>query len=278
MTKRASSFELVLGGKKAGISAHRWFYEGLRKGILDGRLRPEARLASTRDLARQHGLSRGTIVNAIEQLKSEGYVRGRMGSGTYVSKILPEELLEAKPESGPISSKSEKRKLNFSEYGKRVELFPNLENRPNRAFRCNLPALELFPATLWAQVAGRRLRRLSRQDLLGCEVMGYRPLREALADYLNSSRGVKCEAGQVAIVSGVQESIDLVARIFLNAGDWVCMEDPGYPGAGAVFEAVGAKICLAGLDEEGMKPQEAKLEKAKLSTSRQDTSFRWESQ
>jgi GntR family transcriptional regulator / MocR family aminotransferase len=264
MTKRATSFELAIGERKAGISAHRWFYGRLREEILDKRLRPGARLPSTRDLASQHGLSRGTIVNAIEQLKSEGYVQARMGSGTYVSRILPEELLDAKAERKQSPRNSEKHKLNYSEYGKRVELFSNLENRPSRAFRCNMPALDLFPATLWAQVAGRRLRRLSRQDLLGCEIMGYRPLREALADYLNSSRGVNCEAGQIAIVSGVQEAIDLVARMFVNAGDWVCMEDPGYAGAAAVFEAAGAKICSAGVDEEGMKLEEAKLEKAKL--------------
>ena len=83
--------------------------------------------------------------------------------------------------------------------------------------------------------------------------MGYRPLRDAVADYLATSRGVKCVAEQVAIVSGVQEALDLVARLFLNPGDRVCMEDPGYLGAAIVFEAVGARISAISLDNEGMK-------------------------
>ena len=67
--------------------------------------------------------------------------------------------------------------------------------------------------------------------LLGCDLLGYRPLREAIADYLRTSRGVRCSFEQVAIVSGVQEALDLVARLFLNPGDRLCMENPGYVGA-----------------------------------------------
>jgi GntR family transcriptional regulator/MocR family aminotransferase len=83
--KRATVFELVLPLRDSGMSANRWLYEALRARILEGGLRPGARLPATRDLARQYGLARGTIVNAFEQLKSEGYVDGSVGSGTYVS-------------------------------------------------------------------------------------------------------------------------------------------------------------------------------------------------
>jgi GntR family transcriptional regulator / MocR family aminotransferase len=72
--------------------------------------------------------------------------------------------------------------------------------------------------------------------------MGYWPLREAVADYVNSSRGVKCVPEQVAIVSGVQEGLDLVARLLLNPGDRVGMENPGYIGATIAFQAVGAEL------------------------------------
>src|SRR6266852_4188195 len=82
MAKRATAFELVLPPLQAGRQARRWLYDALRTEILEGRLRPGARLPSTRDLAGQYGLARGTIVNAFEQLKSEGYVEGSVGSGT----------------------------------------------------------------------------------------------------------------------------------------------------------------------------------------------------
>src|SRR5689334_7931772 len=230
MAKRTTAFELMLPARDPETPAYRWLYEALRAEILEGRLRPGARLPGTRDLADQYGLSRGTIVNAFEQLKSEGYVEGSVGSGTHVSKVLPDELLKA-PRSGAPARTEGKPRRNLSDYGRRVRSLPGLEVRPARAFRSDLPALDLFPTTIWAQTAARRLRSVSANLLLGCESLGYGPLREAVADYLITSRGVKCTPEQVAIVSGAQEALDLVARLFLNPGDRVCIEDPGYIGA-----------------------------------------------
>jgi GntR family transcriptional regulator/MocR family aminotransferase len=264
MAKRATAFELVLPLRDAGRLVHRWLYDAVRTEILEGRLRPGARLPATRDLAGQYGLARGTIVNAFEQLKSEGYVEGRVGSGTYVSRVLPDQLFQVPRDDGPRPPVLRKRRRRISDYAGRVSLFPSLELRPSRAFRANMPALDLFPTTLWAQVVARRLRRVSTSLLLGCAAMGYPPLRHAVAAYLSTSRGVKCFPEQVAIVSGVQEALDLVARLFLNPGDRVCVENPGYPGAAMVFKAVGAKVCYSGLDDEGMKVREAGLQGARL--------------
>src|ERR1035437_6854013 len=69
MTKQASSFELRLAERCAGISAYRWLYAALRIEIVEGRLRPGARLPATRELAKHYVLSRGTVVNGFEQLK-----------------------------------------------------------------------------------------------------------------------------------------------------------------------------------------------------------------
>jgi GntR family transcriptional regulator / MocR family aminotransferase len=226
------------------VPAYRWLYESLRREILDGRLRPGARLPATRDLARYYGLSRGTIINAFEQLKAEGYVEAAIGSGSFVASVLPDELLHVRRDARgerPSPTASTRR---LSDFASRVKLFPEYETRPARAFRANHPALDLFPVGLWTQLTGRRLRRASMSDLLGCSPMGYRPLREAVADYVNSSRGVKCMPGQVAVLSGVQEALDLVVRLLLNPGDRVAMENPGYVGAAIAFEGIGAKIVL----------------------------------
>ena len=163
-----------------------------------------------------------------------------------------------------------------SDYAKRAALFP-FESRPVRAFRANLPALDLFPAALWAQITNRRIRKVSTNHLSGCDPMGYRPLQEAVADYVGASRGVRCVPEQVAIVSGVQEALDLAARIFLNPGDRVCMENPGYVGAAFVFQAVGAKLSFVGLDDEGMQLDGPALRGARWYTLHQATSFRWAS-
>jgi GntR family transcriptional regulator / MocR family aminotransferase len=266
MAKRAATFQLALPPKDSAAPAYRWLYASLRSAILEGRLHPAARLPATRDLARQYRLSRGTIVNAVEQLKSEGYVQARRGSGTFVSDTLPDELLQvrsiAKPPLPPHERRSPPRTI--SDYARRVDLFPSFAPHPTRAFRSNLPALDLFPTTLWAQVAARRLRKVSANFLLGCDALGYLPLRQAVADYLSSSRGVNCVPDQVAIVSGAQEALDLVARLFLNPGDRVCMENPGYVGATMVFQSLGAKISYVPLDDEGMKLGEATLRGVRL--------------
>jgi GntR family transcriptional regulator/MocR family aminotransferase len=181
-----------------------------------------------------------------------------------VSKVLPDELLQVARKAAAQPAPQRKQLKKISDYGKRVELFPSYEMRPSRAFRANVPALELFPTNLWAQITARRFRRASASFLLGCEPLGYYPLREAVADYLRTSRGVNCVAEQIAIVSGVQEALDLTARLFLNPGDRVCMENPGFPGAAMAFEAVGAKVSAVRVDDEGMESPGAKLRATRL--------------
>jgi GntR family transcriptional regulator / MocR family aminotransferase len=250
MARETTSLPLSLIGPPAGHNLYRWLYGELRSAILEGRLRPGARLPATRDLASAYGLSRATIVTAFDQLKSEGYVEGRPGSGTYVSQVLPEQLLDVR---SPRPKKHlPHARVALSEYAQRLQPFRGTPSRPIRAFRPNQPALDHFPTTLWAQVAARRLRRVSTNLLAGGEALGYRPLREAVADYLNTSRGVKCSADQVLILSGAQEALDRTARILLNPGEPVWMEEPGYPGAAVVFKALGARICPVPVDEEGL--------------------------
>jgi GntR family transcriptional regulator / MocR family aminotransferase len=250
MARETTSLPLSLPAAAAGGPLYRWLYEQLRAAILEGRLRPGARLAATRDVGKMYSLSRATVVAAFEQLKSEGYVEGRTGSGTYVSKVLPEQLLHA----GGLRAESRlpHRRVSFSAYAKRLQPLRSLPAQPVRAFRANQPALDLFPTAVWAQVAARRLRRASTKLLAGGETLGYRPLREAVAEYLNTSRGVRCKAEQVLIVSGAQEGLDRTARLLLDPGEPAWMEEPGYPGAAAVLRAVGAKICGVPVDAEGL--------------------------
>ena len=250
MAKKPSTLPLNLQLPKAGMPLYRWLYEELRSAILAGHLRPGGRLPATRDVAKQYGISRPTIVTAFEQLRSEGYVEGKVGSGTYVSQTLPDDLLQA-PRAKTLS-RARRRTLLLSVYAKRLELVPVAGFRPTRAFRANQPALDAFPTSLWAQVAARRLRRVSTNLLAGGEALGYRPLREAVAEYLNTSRGVKCSAEQVLIISGVQEALARAAHLLLDPGEAVWMEEPGYPGAAATFRAVGARICPVPVDSEGL--------------------------
>jgi len=253
MPKKPSTLPLNIPQPRAGMALYRWLYEELRAAILNGNLRPGSRLPATRDLAEQYGLSRPTIVTAFEQLRSEGYVEGKVGSGTYVSQTLPDELLHApKPAARP---RKQRRRLQLSAYAHRLHPLRRADSTRIRAFRGNLPALHEFPTALWAQVASRRLRRMPASLLAGGEALGYRPLREAVADYLNTSRGVKCSSDQVLIISGVQEALNRAAHLVLNPEDRVWMEEPGYRGAILAFKSVGANVCSVPVDSEGLNLQ-----------------------
>ena len=259
MAKQSGAFELTLPPQPQGATTYEWLYETLRAHILDGQLRPGTRLPSTRELAKRYGLARGTILNAFELLKSEGYLQGTIGSGTFVSEVLPDDLLTVKRDARTQhASRTVQRHL--SEYGKRVEYESNFEAQPMRAFRANLPAIDLFPFKKWSALAGRRMRSPDASLLIGCDAIGYAPLRNAVAAYLNAWRGVKCTVDQVVIVSGVQEAIDVTCRVLLNAGDSAAVEDPGYPGVSNVLRACGVRVVPIPVDAEGLTVDDTALQ------------------
>jgi GntR family transcriptional regulator / MocR family aminotransferase len=237
MAKGLSALDLPLTARPAGRTLSPWLYEGLRAAILDGRLRRGLRLPATRDLARQYGVARGTVVTVFEQLRSEGYLTSRVGSGTRVSDQLPDELWSGAPRVT--------RRRQASPTPVPVPTSP----RPFRFFEL---ALDAFPIDLWTRVATRRLRRATRALLGSGDVAGYRPLREAIAAYLGASRGVRCAADQVVVVSGAHQALDLLARVLVKPGDPVWMEDPGSASAAAAFRNAGARIVPVPVDEHGL--------------------------
>jgi GntR family transcriptional regulator / MocR family aminotransferase len=122
---------------------------------------------------------------------------------------------------------------------------------PPRPFRPGIPALDRFPMRVWSRLVHRRLRR---PPPLGYgDPAGYPPLRSAIAEYVSAARGARCTAEQVIVVSGSQQGVDLAARVLLDPGDEVWMEDPGYPGARAALLAAGASLVPVPVDHEGMR-------------------------
>jgi GntR family transcriptional regulator/MocR family aminotransferase len=268
MAKTTAPFVFVLPPRPTGSTAARWLYESLRAAILEGRLALGSRLPTTRELAKDYGLARGTVVTAFENLKAEGYVNATVGSGTYVACVLPESLLVAPRASGSRGSKASPpappaRRL--SAVGRSVRPLFGYPDGPTRAFRIGQPALDLFPTTLWAQVASRRLRLASAKLLLGCGPMGYEPLREAVAEYLVTSRGVNCTSGQVAIVSGTFDAMGLVVRLLLDPADArVAFEDPGYGGMRRALESFGVTIVPVPVDGEGLVVDAKRMKNVRL--------------
>src|SRR5262245_23801541 len=263
MKTLTAPFPLALPPRPRGAPAARWLYESLRAAILEGRLGLGSRLPTTRELSKQYGLARGTVVTAFENLKAEGYVNATVGSGTYVACVLPESLMVAprKTRSEPATPVT---KRPLSAFARRLRGLSGYPEGRARAFRTGQPALDLFPTTLWAQLTSRRLRMASTRLLLGCDARGYELLREAIAEYLVSARAVSCTPDQVAIVSGTLEAVGLAARLLVDPGDRVALESPGYYGARVALEAAGATLVPVPVDDEGLTIEPKRMKDVRL--------------
>ncbi len=235
-------------------------YDGLRRSILEGRLAPGSRLPSTRTLARELGVSRNTVLLAYDQLLAEGYVVGRVGSGTFVAAELPDAMLAA-PRDGAEGSDAPAAPSRLSAYGRRVvEVDPlDIPGRRREApaprlrfdFRYGCPAVAEFPHDVWRRLVARRVRRATVRSLGYGRTEGEPALREAIAGHLRRARAVACRTEQVVVVQGSQQALDLVARLLVDPGDVVVMEEPQYQGARKVFLAAGARLVTAPVDAEG---------------------------
>ena len=240
-------------------AAYKALYERLRSGILSGQLAVGARLPPSRTLAAETGLSRNTVLAAFQQLEAEGYIVGRRGSGTYVAEILPEQLLSATVSSAPAPTSTTGGVAALSARGqrlaqtRRVALPAVLGQVPRgTAFLIGLPALDHFPFATWAKLYADRLRTSATQLMRYDDPAGYRPLREAIAAYVGTTRGIHCSAEQVIVTSGSQQALELSARILLDPGDPAWLEDPGYLGARAALVSAGARLVPVPVDADGL--------------------------
>jgi GntR family transcriptional regulator/MocR family aminotransferase len=257
MAKHSNSlpFAAVSVDGDSRVPLYRQLYENLRQAILNGQLAPGTRLPSTREVAAELGLSRNTVMNAFEQLLAEGYVEGHVGSGTFVSQALPDELLTARAGSGRRFG-PRRRRQTLSRRGQLLASTPVRACCPSLGvvapFRTGTPALDAFPYEVWQKIVTRHWRRPQR-DLLGYgDPAGHLPLREAIASYLGAARAVRCRPEQVIVVAGTQQAIDLAARVLLDPGDSVWVEDYGYLAARAALTAAEARLVPVPVDEEGI--------------------------
>jgi GntR family transcriptional regulator/MocR family aminotransferase len=229
----------------------RWLYTELRSAIIDGRLKSGARLPSTRNLAAQYGLARSTVVAAFQQLQAEGFVSSEVSAGTFV---VPAPVWEI---TSPAKQRS-RQVISRATIAKRTEsLLKTTFLQPashsiGKAFRGYEPAIDLFPVELWARIAARVYRKAPRSLYGQGDRGGYPPLRRAIAEYVGLSRGVRCSAEQIIVTSGAQQALDLLARVLLDSGDEVWMEDPGYPGASQTFQNAGARVIPIPVDGDGI--------------------------
>ncbi len=223
--------------RKGTTPYYRQIHHGIRAAILEGRLGHGERLPSTRTLARELGVSRLPVLNAYDQLLHEGYLLGRVGAGTYVA---------ARPVTGGGSPSSSDRRVHETAPSEADPL------PPFGPFRVGLPALDQFPHRAWSRLVARHARQLPIELMAYGQPAGHLPLRAAIAGYLQASRAVRCEPGQVLVVGGSQMALRLCAAVLLTSQEVACVENPGYPGAWSALKASGATLRGVPVDDGGL--------------------------
>ena len=236
----------IVVDRSRNVPLQRQLESSLRDAILSGRMRAGERVLSSRELQIHLGLSRNTIVNAVAQLRAEGFIESIQGVGTFVADTLharPLSNLRAQQHEAAVAPSE----LSFRSMGARA-LAANLNGAV--PFRPGVPALDLFPSATFL--------RCLRSDALGSNAMDYpaplgdADLREAIAERIRQTRGIACSPDQIFVTGGAQAAFALIGHVMIERGRRVLTEEPGYPSARAVFVAVGADVAHIRVDCEGI--------------------------
>ncbi|HKD82630.1 MAG TPA: PLP-dependent aminotransferase family protein [Candidatus Angelobacter sp.] len=240
---------LIAVDRKAAKPLYQQIYEAYRSRIVSGELRAGELVPSTRELARELRISRLPVVNAYSQLLAEGHFESRVGSGTFIATTLPRYSRShlwrrGRPGGAPRPVSA------------RAHALPKFQ-RPNWVeqlgpFQVGQPDLRTFPVDIWSRLSSRYARELKVRALQYGHPMGLAELRESVATYLRTSRGVHCEPEQIMIVSGSQQALDVSTRVLLDPGARVWVENPGYWLVQHVLAAAGCRVIPVPVDSEGL--------------------------
>src|SRR5260370_10404732 len=239
----AIDFDLHSGPDKT--LTHR-LYERLREAILAGSLPPGCRLPSSRELARELNVSRNTVSFVVDQLAMEGYLDVAQGRRPTITAVSKTRLV-----FGRETSRRSPATLHISRWAHRLRKadWPFVNEGQPRPFLPGLSDAREFPHDSWA----RCLRRAARSALTsGVAALNRPSLQAALLRHLVEHRGVRAQARHIIITPSAQASIELIARVLLDARDIAWIESPGYGGARAAPEAAGAVIRAVGPDRSGL--------------------------
>ncbi|MBO9356085.1 aminotransferase class I/II-fold pyridoxal phosphate-dependent enzyme [Bordetella petrii] len=219
----------------------RQLLQRLKQSILDGHLPPGSRLPASRVLAEQLGVSRNTVLLAYAQLTAEGYVRADR-QGTRVAPLPP--AAASRAAAPPPCAPAARRVARIAPSAPQADA--------GSALRPGTPALSHFPLGAWRRALDRVLRDVPLATLGYGDPAGEPALRQAIAQHLGVSRGVRCTAAQVVITEGAQEALALCVRLLGNPGDTAWVEEPGYRGAKAAFQAGDLRVVPVRVDTQGL--------------------------
>jgi GntR family transcriptional regulator / MocR family aminotransferase len=229
----------------------------LREAIRSGRLGPDTRLPASRTLATELGVARNTVGAAYDQLIAEGFLRARVGSGTYVVGMpQPRRRKSARPvESDGQSSVTSR--LQTARSG-------SISARPRHDLRPGSPDVTTFPTPAWLRASRRALLSANSSVFNYGDPRGRVELRTALAEYLGRARGVLASPDQIMITSGYVQALSLLTRVLVDASSAsrptapavFAMENPGLPYHRSVVLRQGAQVVPVPVDERGAMTDE----------------------
>ncbi|WP_075181778.1 PLP-dependent aminotransferase family protein [Pantoea sp. 1.19] len=232
---------------------HERLFRCLRGAIIDGVLPATHRLPASRDLARELGVSRNTVLNAYETLRAEGYVQARTGSGTWVAEVLPESCLQSQARAR-APTPPRRGKVTLSQRGNTLLGHAGASPHQWGAFVPGAPDVTAFPHAQFSRIQARLNREPEIDRLIYSSSGGGVELRAALADYLRVARSVACDAEQIIITEGIHQGVDLISRLLCDNGDRAWLEDPGYWGTRNLLRINGLEIRPMPVDEQGLVP------------------------
>lgn len=236
----------------------RQIYTALRDLILRRILPPGLRMPSTRSLAKDIVVSRNTVVAAYDQLVSEGYIETRQGARPYVVDLPDPPGTPAAPAQVETGGRLSRSFRNTTRNGLQGGYPGHFGLRPS------VPDTRSFPFATWNRLMTKHFQPANDELFSYNYVTGYPPLQAAIASYVQAYRGVRCEPGQIIITNGAQGALDLLARLLIDEGDLVWMDEPGYFGAQAAFLGAGARLAPLHIDEAGWHLQDVPAEPIRL--------------
>ncbi|MFI5913041.1 PLP-dependent aminotransferase family protein [Dactylosporangium sp. NPDC051541] len=213
-------------------------YRQLRDAILDGRLRPGERVPPSRELARDLAVARNTVAAAYDRLVGDGFLAGRAGAGTFVTYHQEAPIVRRAP-AGPLRPSQK---------------FLSLPAEPPPAaparydLRIGHPDGTLFPRATWRRLLSRAVAESAHTR----DPAGLPALRAAIARHVGLSRSVRAGAQDVVVTAGAQQAMDLVARVLIEPGTVVAVEEPGYRPVRRLFQSHGAQVVGVPVDADGL--------------------------
>jgi len=244
----------------------------IRADIEAGVIAADEKLPSKRSLAKNLGVSVITVEGAYSQLLGEGYIYARERQGYFATDIrsyLPAEqgaFPDPAEQMSAGSSGSERQgKSSRSERLGGLEAPVMLEEPTSPEIRWDLSgnrvSPEHFPFSVWTRLIRRSLSEEQRELVTPSFPTGVRVLREAIAGHLSSFRGLRVSPDQIVVGAGTEYLYGLILQL-IGRDKIFCLENPGYKKAAQIYDMSGAVCRFAGMDEQGILPEELDLAKA----------------